>query len=226
MNTTTSSEPVTRDRYGYYDGSSAREMPKLKESRRLLITIAEVINNRLNGTLPSEEVRDWRDKYVITGDGNIRYPDHSGAIVLDANYIQDMNPNTRLTPKRAIALGNHPGISGTKILYVSEDRIRHIHGRLLSKAEAENSPEWLFLARQNQTRLKEYVDMEFERGKILYGHDKAMAIYFGNPEEETAGYSLCIANIATRSFVRADNPSGNRCHIGVAQEELEKVLSA
>ena len=214
------SDRVTREPFEIYEGPNRREMPKLVTDDRIPITMAQVMKNRLDGTWSTEVVQNWRNNYWDTGDGSVRYTDGSGVMIQDADYILELNPKTRLTPNRAVALGDRKFEKG-KVLFLPKDRIAQVHGVYLTADQAKDSPEWQFLAREkeNSGLLGEYVDMVFQ----ATGNDTNMALYFGESEKENSGRLWCFSNINLRSLASGsdynfDNNDGRL--VGVASETL------
>ncbi|MBU1975887.1 MAG: hypothetical protein KKG59_05780 [Nanoarchaeota archaeon] len=194
-------------------------MPKLVKDDRSPITMAQVMKNRLEGTWSPAVVQNWRNNYWDTGDGSVRYTDGSGVMIQDADYLLELNPKTRLTPNRAVALGDRKFEKG-KVLFLPKDRIAQVNGVYLTADQAKDSPEWQFLAREkeNSGLLGAYVDMVFQ----ATGNDTNMALYFGNPEEENSGRLWCIVSIIHGSDASGYNYFGYNDGrlVGVASETL------
>lgn len=218
------SDRVTREPFKLYEGPNTQEMPKLIKVERLPITTAQVMKNRLDKTWSPEVVKNWRNNYWDTGDGSVRYTDGSGIMVLDADYLRELTPKTKLTPNRAVALGTRTFAPGKNGLYLPKERIAQIHGVALTTDQAKDSPEWQFLAREaeNPGLLGAYVDTIFRIGKERYGYTEAMTLYFGSNEAENSGRSWYLDLIYDRSHAignyNVDDDYGRL--VGVAPEAL------
>ncbi|MFH1917196.1 MAG: hypothetical protein ABIJ21_08105 [Nanoarchaeota archaeon] len=199
-------------------------MPKLIKAERVPITMSQVMKNSLDNTWSPEVVENWRNNYWDTGDGSVRYTNGSGIMLHDADYLRELNPKTRLTPNRAVALGNRTFTPGKNGLYLPQDRIAQIHGVYLTADQAKDSPEWQFLARESENPglLGEFVDTRFRIGKERHGYTTMMALIFGSPEAETSGRSWSLDDVNNRSNaygnVSVDHSSGRL--VGVAPEAL------
>ncbi len=197
-----------REPYAFFDGPYTEAMPNLIADNRIPISVAQVMKNRVGGIWSSADVEFWRNDYWHSGDGFIRNADGSGAIVLDAEYIREINPQTRLTPERSVALDRKILSQERDCYHLSAVRIAQIGDEGFYADEAKDSPEWQFLAREqeNPGLLGSYVDMLFRAGKERYGYMKphgfikAMKLSFRNPEKETSGRSCVLSDLGNRLY--------------------------
>jgi len=193
--------------YKEFPGSIHKEMPKLIEEGRTPITIAEVMERRLelfNIKFPNAAERfimwSWYDNYITTGDGIFYHPNGNFKVVLNAQPLRELNPNSNFF-KNKLLLGEDK--------YSSIDIYNSLNGpefnrnnlklnSHLTEDEVINHPIWRALV-EDKNLLKEYANATFRLGKEKNknNYDIMMGIYISTPlKNNVTGNSWVINYVA------------------------------
>ena len=209
-------------------GANHKEMPKLIAEGRVPLLSAGLMQERLN-SLGTSTQDAWWNNYFETGDGIFYHPEGSAKIVLGAQIIKDLTPNSPLS-NGAIVLGD--SIDESIAVYKSLDAVEEFSKKdienlklrsVLSPEEAKNHPVWIALAGGDKILLNNYVDETFRLGKEQYSKEKMMDVYFGSAQKKAVGRLWCVGSLGYGSSASGnysvDGRSGGR-FVGVAPEAL------
>jgi len=184
------------ERFKEFYGKNIDQMPKLLGEGRTPLNVAGLMRRRLEVLIASEEVKDaWWTNYFDTGDAVIYHPDGRFKVVLDAEPMRGINPESELS-SGALVLpeGMYDKLNGEEFTR-KEIRRYGIAEKLLTKEEAKFNPIWKALAGGNQALLDAYVDAAFTKAKEGYGYDKLMSIWLSQTQEVTTGRLWCVSGL-------------------------------
>ena len=207
--------------YKSFSGSNIEQMPKLIKEGRLPISVAGLMQRRLDvlDSNVSEEVRDsWWNNYFDTGDAPAYDTQGNLKIILDAQPLRELTPQSKLQ-NGALVLpeGTYTGLPEDEF---TKEQLAHYTEKRLNKGESINNPLWRALARGDKTLLKEYDTAAFVRAKE-FGYDPAMGIFLALPQDKESMRLWCLGSIING---QSDASSGrslgnvNGRFVGVAPE--------
>jgi len=153
---------------------NTKQMPKLIAEGRVPISVAELMQRRLNVRNAEAGVKtDWMDNYFDTGDAIVYHPDGRVKIILDSQHLREITPQSKLN--RGALLLTEDDYNALQGQELKRDKLGKT-GTSLSKADVKAHPVWKVLAR-DQTLLDDYADYIFAEGKNRFSYDNAMRIY-------------------------------------------------
>ena len=200
-------------------GKNVEQMPKLIAEGRTPMSVAQLMQRRLDVRGASEDVKSaWMDNYFETGDAVVYHPDGRVKIVLDSQHLRDMTLESKI--ERGVLVLTRDAYDDLE----GEEFEGRNFGKVcerLSREEAKAHPVWRVLARE-QALLNEYADLIFAEGKERFGYDTAMGVFLGqlysaiNPELEVWN----IGKLKGRSYAGsiADTDCKKGCFVGLAPE--------
>ena len=164
-----------RSHYKEHYGRVVDQMPKLIEEGRTPLSVADLMERRLNS-----QRTDWRDNYFFLGDAIAYSSDDKGfKVIVDAEQLRELTPQSNLrNGALVLADGVYEGLKGTEF---SRKDIQSISNRRLKPKEAKKHPVWQTLARE-QGLLDSYVDSTFAEMKERFGYTDGMGIYVEDPK--------------------------------------------
>jgi len=164
----------TKEAYKVYNGSNTKEMPKLIADGRVPISVAGLMQRRLDVRNFDADVKtSYMDNYFDTGDAVVYHPGGRIKIVLDSQHLRDMTSESSI---------NSGALVLTEDVYNSLNGEEFKKGKLgktgdwLSKEDVKAHPVWKALAR-DQTLLNDYTDYIFTEGKERFNNDTGMGIF-------------------------------------------------
>ncbi len=165
--------------YEEFYGEVRAQMPKLLADKRMPLSVAGLMERRLNSTQTAE----WRDNYFGMGDA-IAYKGDAFKVVADAPLLRELTANTRLKAGAVLlADGLYETFDGTEF---SRKDLSKVMGRDLTAADAKKHPVWQALARGDQGLLDAYTDMTFADTKARFGYTENMGVYLDDSKEPHA----------------------------------------
>ncbi len=157
-------EPNERsdDSYRYYRGKLLEKMPLLIAEGRIPVSVADVLERRLHSENPL-----WKKKKIDTGDMFVYHPDGKIKVVLDAQLLRELTPQTRFC-NGAILLedGAYEALDG------AEFKLQEISTRL-SVESAKTDPFWKYIAR-NGALVEACFEKFFPRSSGFSDHREGM----------------------------------------------------
>jgi len=173
-----------RIEYKEFTVSIIDEMPRLIQQGYQPISIAQIMQRRLNvlGSIP--EVKDaWWMNYFDSGDAVVYHPDGKIKIVLDSPLARKLNPDITLSdgtpdsvlPYGALILpdGMYEQVQGEEF---SKDVVeKYTYAEQPTVRKVKHNPIWRALAR-DQNLLAEYAKATFKEAKPEYNTDTKMEI--------------------------------------------------
>ena len=203
-------------------GKITDQMPKFMEENRklvneckgplVLLNTAGLMKRKVEVLTASEEIRDaWWNNYFDTGDAIIYHPDGKFKIVLNAEFMKELNPQSKLKGKALILPeGIYGKVEGKEFTTKEVDKYGIMVGTLLlSRYEAKNNPIWKALAREDQALLDAYVDAVFTQTQEQYGYEKPMmGIGVSQPRGLTVGRLWSIFSFDDHSFAMGNYDMG------------------
>ena len=210
-------------------GRNVEQMPKLISEGRIPLSVAGIMQRRLDVRNASDDVNaSWRDNYFDTGDAVVYHPDGRIKIVLDAQILREMNPDSKrnagalvLTPEQYNAMTGEEFKKG-KLGKVNDG---------LSKEDVKAHPVWKVLAR-DKALFNDYVDYIFAEGKQRFGYDTLMGVYLGSAKGDTPGdtpemRAWYVGRLENRSLVdgRSSLDDDDGRLVGVAPEAQSAKIS-
>lgn len=216
------------ERFKEFYGRNTEQMPKLIAEDRVPMSVAGLMQRRLDVRNASEDVKNyWMDNFFNTGDAAVYHPDGRVKIVLDSQYLREMTPDTQR---------NGGALVLTEDIYNSLEGEEFKKGKLgktdewISKKDVKNHGVWKALAR-DQSLLDDYTDLIFAEVEEKFGYDNAMGVFPISTNGDTPEMrAWCVGRVG-RSNVNGrynfDNGGGRL--VGVAPEvqeikSLEKKL--
>ncbi len=192
--------------YKLFSGDARTSIPKMKEEGYKIQSVADVMQNRLSY---GREFSDWKDNFFDTSDGTVYNTRGDVKIVLDADYIRNIDPSTKLN-EGAVVLDNGTFESlndKSKVLYLPKGEVKNLHNKPYTVESVKDSEVWNFLARDNKL-LSDYTDEFFPEMKKRFGIKKAMEIYFDSKSNFEKGRALGLGRLGGRSNAGARNNLG------------------
>lgn len=197
--------------YREYDGRNIDQMPKLISEGRTPLSVAELLQRRLEVYISrvSGRVREaWWNNYIDTGDGILYHPDGRVKFVRDAHPLRRLHPKSRLY-KGALVLPDHL-YDRTDGLELNKKEIKQFLNGSLSKTEAKKNPVWVFLSRDHKL-LNEYSDSVFKQAEEEYLNRRLIFYFYENmgvsvrdhPEDELTMRFLSVRELVDGSEIRA-----------------------
>ncbi len=193
--------------YKLFSGDARNSIPTMKEEGYKIQSVADVMQNRLSY---GREFSDWKDNFFDTSDGTVYNTRGDVKIVLDADYIRNINPSTKLN-EGAVVLDNGTFESlndKSKVLYLSKGEVKNLHNKTYTVESVKDSEIWNFLARGNKL-LSDYADEFFPEMKKRFGIEKAMEIYFDSKSNFEKGRALYLSRLGSRSIALARGDLGD-----------------
>ena len=208
----------TKQDYEAFEGSNIKEMPKLIADGRVPISVAGLMQRRLDVRNSDAKVKSsYMDNYFDTGDAVVYHPDGRVKIVLDSQHLRDMTPeSSRNGGALVLTAENYDALQGEEFKKGKLGKT----GDWLSRADVKAHPVWKVLAR-DQALLNDYTDYIFTEGK----HDTAMGIFPGSASGETPemrAWYVCRLGYRSDASGRVDldNFIGLGRLLGIAPEAL------
>ncbi len=200
--------------YKEFYGQNREQMPKLIAEGRVPLSVAGVMDRRLNSDKP-----DWKANYFDTGDAIVYHPDGKFKLVRDASFLREITSKSRLT-NGALALeaGFYESLDGAEFS-------RNDKGLLLDAdmpvARVKAHPVWQHLARDNKV-LGAYVDAMFPEMKKDFGYDQAMGVFVASAPKEPNARALYVYRLEYGSRLYGGSYLGidDGRLVGVAPEAL------
>lgn len=183
---------LNEDGFKEFYGSENKQMPKLIEEGRIPLSVAGLMQKRLEVLAGSSDEKKtaWWDNYFYTGDGLFYHPNGNIKVVLGAQPIRDLTPYSNIVDGALVldryrdsSIAVYSSLDGAE--FRRSDWEKHV-GRLLTKEEVKKHPIWNALA-GDKALLNEYVDATFAQGKERYGYDKMMRIWVASPRYVATG---------------------------------------
>lgn len=180
---------VPVETYKEFPGSNLEQMPLLTAEGRVPMNVSQIMQQKLNCRNGPQEVKTaWMDNHFSTGDAIMYHPSGDIKIVLDSQYLRDINSQSRINQgalgvdKKVYrnSIGKTFNEFGGDFYRTSEGMIfkkREI-GRVntvLTKAEARAHPIWQFLAR-DKSLLADFTDLIFTEAEERFRYDSNMGI--------------------------------------------------
>lgn len=157
--------------YQEFYGENRKQMPKLIADGRVPLSVAGLMERRLRAT---NSVESWRDNYFDTGDAFAYHPDGKFKIVLDAQPLREITPESRLSQGALIlADGMYETLQGVEF---TRTQLADILDDDLEASKVKEHPVWKALARDD-TLLNEYIDVMFADMKARFEYDDGMGVY-------------------------------------------------
>jgi hypothetical protein len=166
--------------YEEFYGGNTTEMPKLVAEGRTPMSVAGLMQRRLEVLGASRRVRRaWLNNYFDTGDAVLYHPNGKVKIVLDAQPLRTLNKKSKLR-NGALIIDNdtYRSLSGEEF-----NRENLVTDTPLSKKQVLKSPVWNALARGDTKLLREYTDAAFADAKRRFDYTENMGVFLGQPQE-------------------------------------------
>ena len=200
-------------------GGNVEQMPKLIAEGRIPLSVAGLMQRRLDVRNASSEVKSsWMDNYFDTGDAVVYHPDGRVTIVLDSQTLREMTPESP-RDKGALILGEdvYNALKGEEFKKGKLGKVNES----LSREDVKAHPVWKVLAR-DQGLLNDYVDYIFSEGKQKFGYDTAMGIYPDSASDKPKLRAWCVDRLVSRSYAngRLDLDDNGGRFLGIAPEAL------
>jgi len=205
--------------YKEFYGRNVEQMPKLIAEGRVPMSVADILQRRLDVREDSGDVRAyWIDKYLDTGDAVYIHNNGDVKIVLDDQSMWGINAQTRLK-NGAVPVTDEQWekFTGDNVLLVPKKRTIELQGRLYNQDAVKDSEEWNFLAR-NHNRLVEYADVFFPEMKSRFKYDENMGLFLPLTQETPIMRALYVSKLGTGSYAGCGLIDGFGRLIGVAPE--------
>ena len=172
----------TRLLYKEFYGKNIEQMPRLIADRRVPLSIAELMQRRLDCRNSDPGIRSsYFDNCFDTGDAIVYHPDGRAKIVLDSEDLRT------ITPESQISYGALPLTEDDYNTLRGEEFKKGMFRRLeggLSRDDVKVHPIWKVLAR-DQALLNEYADYVFAEVKERSNSNTAMEIYLSYASGKT-----------------------------------------
>ena len=158
--------------YKEFYGRVTEQMPLLRAEGRVPISVADIMERRLNSDL-----QDWKDNYFFTGDAIAYHPDKKFKIVLDSDLLRTLKSESDVQNGALVLTdGLYEDLQGEEFLYKD---IKKLVEKNLSQKEILQHPLWKAVAR-NDELLKVYVQKMLAR----LNRNKNMGVYLDSSEVE------------------------------------------
>ena len=212
---------TSREAYKEFSGRNTKQMPKLIAEGRVPMSVAGLMQKRLNVRNFDAEVKSsYMDNYFDTGDAVVYHPDGRVKIVLDSQTLRDMTPES---PRNGGALvltaEDYDTLQGEEF---KKGKLRKTN-KWLSKKDVKAHPLWKAVSR-DQSLLNDYTDYIFAEGKERFGYDTVMGVYLtsanGNSPEIRAWFASRL-EYGSNASGRDDLGDGNGRLLGIAPEALD-----
>jgi hypothetical protein len=182
--------------YKQFNGDARVQIPALLKAGYNLVTIADVMDLRINGQL--------KDAYVDTIDAVAYNKSGDAKIIRNSKDLINLNRDSILK-EGALILPNSEfeNLIGEDILYLTKKEKNKLHNKAYTQESVKDSKEWNFLAREN-SRLVKYADEIFPKMEERFGIKKGMEFYFDSPSD----FNKLRAVFAGRLELRSDAGAG------------------
>lgn len=200
--------------YKEYFGPVVRQMPLLLEDRRTPLSIADILERRLDSIR-----QDWKNNHFDSVDAIAYHPSGKYKIVHDAQVWDEMAPGYTFLQKilswvNKESLDKNPDIElhNNGFLNISEDFYKRLPGEELkfeqprypcwyelTKDEALAHPVWQELARDTAL-LKEYADRTFKEMKKKFGYERGMGVHIDPADFKGGQPRLRMILVAGHNF--------------------------
>lgn len=197
-------EPV--EKFKEFYGRNIDQMPELIKEGKTPLSTAGLMKRRLEVLTASEDVKGaWWGNYFDTGDAVFYHPDGRFKVVLNAEPMKELNPESKLK-NGALVLpeGLYDKLDGEEFTRKEVERYG-LAEKLLTKDEAKNNPILKVLAEEDQELLNSYVNAVFTKAKKRYGYGKNMKIWLSPPQEEITGRLWCVDSLHGTFHVYGNN---------------------
>ena len=147
-------------------GKVTEQMPKLIAEGRIPLSVAGVMEKRLNmRDVPYDDgMGYWKDNSFVTGDALVYHPDGRVKIILDSKTLREITPESTINAGTLVLTEDiYDSLSGEEFKKGECGKLENY----LSKEEAKSHPIWRILAR-DQALLNDYVDYFFTGEKIFF----------------------------------------------------------
>ncbi|MBS3107572.1 hypothetical protein J4468_01530 [Candidatus Woesearchaeota archaeon] len=164
--------------YKPFPGSNIGQMPLLIAEGRLPISVSGLMLRRLQilNQGYSEKVKaSWLDHCFDTGDGIATHPSEKVKVVLDAQALKQINPQSELYIGGALVLTEKQW-KELEGLVLTAKQAKKYFGNRYTEAEVNGNVVYQFLAREKGI-LKEYSHEMFALMKQRFNYDKAMGLF-------------------------------------------------
>jgi hypothetical protein len=192
-------------KYKEFYGKNTDKMPKLIAEGRTPLSVAGLERVRVEEDL-------FCDIYVDTGDGILDHPDGRAKIVLDAQPLRELTPESKLI-KGALVIPSYEEINGLELS--KKELKKYANGKWLKKKEALDNKVHRILARhpdevpkeiaEDKNLLKECVDRVYSYVKERFDSDVAMAVYKASPMDVPTMRLWCVGSFSNRSNAYGDD---------------------
>ncbi len=201
--------------YKVFNGAYKEQMPLLIAEGRTPLSVAGVMERRLNSTKPA-----WKDSYFFTGDLIAYHPDKKFRVVYDAQLLQELTAESNVPKNSALILedGLYETLEGQEFAY--ED-IKKSLEKDLSQSDVLQNLIWKAVAR-DQALLEAYVPKMFAEMKQRFGYDESMGIYLDSFDKVPKAKALVVSRLENWSRLKGRYDLGidNGRLVGVAPEVL------
>jgi hypothetical protein len=207
-------------------GRNDKQMSKLIEDGRIPLSVAGLMQKRLDVLTGSDEVKSaWWDNYFDTGDGIFYHPEGNVKVVLGAQPIRELTSDSNLLDG-ALVLDKDKDSSieiynSLKGVEFKRNDLKNQTGKVLTKEEVKAHPIWNALV-PDKTLLKEYVDATFAQGKERFGYDNMMGVWISSPKDVAVGRLWLVFNLNNYSDAGGSSniDSNDGRLVGVVPEAL------
>lgn len=152
------SEPTERVKYIEFYGRNVDQMPKLIADKRVPLSVAGLMERRLNAQNPN-----WMQHYHHTGDAIADHPDGEIKIILDSPTLRGINPKSKLSNGALVLTDkDYATLNGESVYTFDMTKLQGQLGRDLTLEEVRAHPIWKTVAR-DQTILNAYAERIFEK---------------------------------------------------------------
>ena len=200
--------------YGKENPRYIDQMPLLIAEGRVPLSLANVLERRLYSDL-----QDWKGNYFDTGDAIAYHPDKKFKIILDAELLLTLNPESKLR-KGALILedGLYEKLEGEEFLYRNVEKFLD---KDLSQEEVLQHPLWRAVAR-DQALLEEYVPRMYKEMKERWNYNENMGVYLDSFDGSPKLRALVVDRLEDGSGLNGWNNLGSVGGrlVGVAPEAL------
>ncbi|MBI2651822.1 hypothetical protein HYX01_05095 [Candidatus Woesearchaeota archaeon] len=177
-------------KYKEFCGKTVDKMPQLIGEGRMPLSVAGLMEIRLETQNAPAEVRDyWRDNFFDTGDGIAYHPNGRIKIVADAIPLREMNSGSRLVDGTLVL--PHDIYKSLEGMEFTREAIERYFSDGYTREGAKLNPLWKILAR-DQHLLNEYVDLTFAEAKLQFQYDTNMGIYIKDAPKNFSMRLWCI----------------------------------
>lgn len=173
-------------------GRNDEQMPELVAEGRTPISVSGVAERKLEVVAGNSDglKSAWMDNYFDTGDGAFYHPEGNFKVVLGAQLIRDLTPESKLSRGALVldedvdaSIAVYDALEGAEF---TRNEVKGLTGRTLTKQEAKDHPVWQALIPDKTVR-EGYIEMTFDQGKERFGYDNMMGIWLAEPQEKATG---------------------------------------